>query len=109
MSGRPLASKRQSGLDPWGYRPAAGAEEHGTNPPLVFTNADIVSSDSGGPLVSSKEDWLGGSRNSVCIPEGENCVERFCDLLMGTSVDAVERKLFEPGCKQLPSRGFGSH
>jgi hypothetical protein len=74
----------------------------------VFIDADIVSSDSGSRLFNSKEDWLGWSYNSLCIPDGEIdlSVEKFCGLMMGTSVDAVDRKLFEPGRKQLLPAGL---
>jgi hypothetical protein len=83
------------------YGFAVGTDELGTNPPYVITNADIVSGDSGGPLINSQGELVGIVHNSLCKPDGEVdlSVEKFCGLTMGMSVDAVNRKLFEPGNK----------
>jgi Trypsin-like peptidase domain len=84
-----------------GYGLAVGSEDLGTNPPYVITNADIVSGDSGGPLINSHGEVVGIVHNSLCKPDGEIDlgVEKFCGLTLGTSVDAVDHKLIEPHSK----------
>lgn len=83
------------------YGLAVGAEDLGTNPPYVLTNADIVSGNSGGPLINSQGEVVGIVHNSLCKPDGEIDlgVEKFCGLTLGTSVDAVDRELLEPHSK----------
>lgn len=77
------------------YGLAVGMEDLGTHPPYVVTNADIVSGNSGGPLINSEGQVVAIVHNSLCKPDGEIdlSVERFCGVTLGTSVDAIDRKL----------------
>lgn len=74
---------------------AVGAEHLGTHSPYVVTSTDIVSGSSGRPLINSEGQVVAIVHNSLCKPDGEIelGVEKFCDLTLGMSVDAVDRKL----------------
>ena len=73
------------------YGLAVGAEDQGAHPPYVLTNADIVSGNSGGPLINSEGEVVAIVHNSLCKPDGEIDLStvKLCGIAMGTSVDAL--------------------
>lgn len=77
------------------YGLAVGAENLGANPPYVVTNADIVSGDSGGPLLNAAGEVLGVVHNSLCKPDGEIDLGtvKFCGVTLGTRADMIPGSL----------------
>jgi hypothetical protein len=73
------------------YGLTIGLEDVGTNPPYVITNADIVSGNSGGPLINSEGEVVGIVHNSLCKPDGEIDLStvKFCGVTLATSFDAL--------------------
>lgn len=73
------------------YGLAIGLEDVGTHPPYVITNADIVSGNSGGPLINSGGEVIGIVHNSICKPDGEIDLStvKFCGVTLATSFDAL--------------------
>lgn len=73
------------------YGLAIGLEDLGPHPPYVITNADIVSGNSGGPLINSEGEVIGIVHNSLCKPDGEIDLStvKFCGVTLATSFDAL--------------------
>jgi hypothetical protein len=73
------------------YGLAMGLEDLGTRPPYVITNADMVSGNSGGPLINSEGEVVGIVHNSLCKPDGEIDLStvKFCGVTLATSFDAL--------------------
>ena len=71
----------------------------GQRPPYTLTNADIVSGNSGGPVLNARGEVVAIVHNSLCKPDGEIdlSVEKFCGLTEATSVDAISPDLIAPG------------
>lgn len=66
----------------------------------IAPNADIVSGDSGGPLINSEGEVVAIVHNSLCKPDGEIDLSttKFCGMTLGTNTDPVILRLLKaPG------------
>jgi len=83
------------------YGLAMAAEDLGTHPPYLLTNADIVSGNSGGPVINSAGEVVAIVHNSACKPDGaiDLGTVKFCGITLATGVDAVNSNLLKPTSK----------